>query len=103
MGSSAYSALSGAVLSADLCARYASAVGLSLFLLVSVSVGDCSVGVAGTCLSQTEELATEAKIGWQGFRCCPATLGEKRRRLGSILTRRLAGGYNFAGCGAGIY
>ena len=56
MGSSAYSALSGAVLSADLCARYASAVGLSLFLLVSVRLGDPDLRAAGRRVHQAENL-----------------------------------------------
>ena len=58
MGVSAHSALSGAVLPADLRPLRTCSVGLSILLLVSIFMGDCDFGFAGDRLPQTEDLAT---------------------------------------------
>ena len=57
MDAAADFAVSGAVFPTDLRAVHAVAVGISLFLLVSIFVGDCDFGSVGNRLSQTEELA----------------------------------------------
>ena len=62
VGSFAYSALSGAMLPADLCPVLTCSVGLSLFLLVSVFLGDRDVGVVGNRLPQTKELVLRSGL-----------------------------------------
>jgi hypothetical protein len=56
MGVTARTAVSWALPSADIRALYADAVGISIFLLVSIRLGDRRLGTAGNRLSQTEDL-----------------------------------------------
>src|ERR1700741_4255464 len=79
MGASARAAVSGALLSADLCSSYAVNVGVSVFLLVSVFLGDCCLGPARNRLSQIEDLTWQSKRGpaWQGLLMLP-TAWERR-------------------------
>jgi hypothetical protein len=61
MGDAADSAIPGAVFPPDLLTAYAVAMGISLFLLVSIFMGDCDFGFAGDRLPQTEELTPNKK------------------------------------------
>ena len=56
MGSAAHTALSWALFSTDLRDKSTSVVGLSLFLLVSIRLGDRRIGADGNCLSQAKNL-----------------------------------------------
>jgi hypothetical protein len=82
MDASARAAISGTMLSADLCSSYAFTVGISVFLLVSVFLGDCCVGSARSRLSQIKDLtlATQGRAGLAGIANAACRLGEKRRR-----------------------
>jgi hypothetical protein len=80
MGSSAHSALSGAVLSADLCPLRACSVGLSLFLLVSVFLGDRDVGIVGSRLPQTKELVLKRGLADRDNAALPPGREETTRR-----------------------
>jgi hypothetical protein len=85
MGAAACTALSWALFSTDLCARYAGPVGLSLFLLVSIRVGDRRIRTSGNCLPEAKNLGTDS---WQGdgYAALPPS-GEKMQRVGSIPSR----------------
>jgi hypothetical protein len=56
-------ALSGAMLPTDLRALYADSMGVPVFLLVSVCMGDRRFSAAGDRLSEAENLNVD---GWQG-------------------------------------
>jgi hypothetical protein len=56
-------ALPRTLLPTDLCALYADSLGVPVFLLVSICVGDRRVSAAGDRLSEAENLNVD---GWQG-------------------------------------
>ena len=58
MGSAAHVALFGSLFSANLRALYAGAVGISVFLLVPVRMGNRRVSAVGDRISEAEELDT---------------------------------------------
>jgi hypothetical protein len=89
MGAAACTALSWALFSTDLCARYAGPVGLSLFLLVSIRVGDRRIRTSGNCLPEAKNLGADS---WQGenHAALPPS-GEKMQRVGSIPARAWGG------------
>jgi hypothetical protein len=64
MGSSANAALPWTLLSAGLCAQHARTLGLSIFLLVPICVGDCDVRASGNRVPQIENLNAD---DWQGM------------------------------------
>jgi hypothetical protein len=100
MGNSARSALSWALFSADLCTLHTNAVGLSIFLLVSVRVGDRRICPTGHRVSQAKKLGDRAyqqMIGWQGLiDAALPPLGEETQRGSSIPPHCIKVGY---GCG----
>jgi hypothetical protein len=63
MGAAPHTALPWTLFSTDLRALYANFVGLSVFLLVSIRVGDRRVRAAGTRLPEAENLSADS---WQG-------------------------------------
>lgn len=87
MGSVARAALSWALFSASLRAQYPDTLGLSVFLLVPVPVGDCDFSAAGNRVPKTEDLNTE---GWQrDIHAATCRELERMRRTGSIPARRM--------------
>ena len=56
VGAAACAAVSRALFSANLCAVYAGPVGLSVFLLVPVCLGDRYFSIAGDRVPKTEDL-----------------------------------------------
>ena len=52
-------ALSGTVLSADVCTRHSGVVGVSVLLLVPAHLGDRDLCTAGRRVLQTEDLTDE--------------------------------------------
>jgi hypothetical protein len=105
MGASARAAISGTMLSADLCSCYALTVGISVFLLVSVFLGDCCVGSARSRLSQIEDVNLQRKRGlaWQGFLMLPAAWERRDDAASSIPARRLKGRALSADCRAEVF
>ena len=63
MGAAPHTALPRTLFSTDLRALYADSVGLSVFLLVSICVGDRRVRAAGNRLQEAENLGADS---WQG-------------------------------------
>jgi hypothetical protein len=59
----AATALPRTLLPTDLCSFYAGLVGIPVFLLVPICVGDRSVSAVGDRLSEAENLSVD---GWQG-------------------------------------
>jgi len=82
MASSASAALSWALFSTGLCAGSAGSVGISVFLLVSVRMGDRSFGAAGDRLSQIEDLIFSGAGSWQGviYAALPPSRDDASRR-----------------------
>ena len=91
MGAPACTTLSWALFSTDLCALYAGPVGISLFLLVSIRVGDRRVRTSGNCLPEAKNLSADS---WQGdsYAALPPS-GEKMQRVGSIPSRCMKVGF----------
>jgi hypothetical protein len=63
MGAAAHTALPWTLFSTGLCAVYAGPVGVSVFLLVPIRVGDRRLRAAGNRLSEAENLSADS---WQG-------------------------------------
>ena len=63
MGAAPHIALPWTLFSKGLCALDAGAVGLSIFLLVSIRVGDRRLRAVGTRLPEAQNLSTDS---WQG-------------------------------------
>jgi hypothetical protein len=98
MGAVAYPAVSWTLFSTNLRAIYAGFVGLSIFLLVSVCLGDCRLGAAGNRVPEAEDLKADS---WQGDDCAALPLsGEEMQRVGSIPGALHDGGFVVAGCRA---
>lgn len=76
MGFVAGAALSGIVLPTAVRPRDAGVMGVSIFLLVSVRLGDCGVRTAGNRVLQAENLTGKILMGGlAGFsQCCPAAV-----------------------------
>lgn len=87
----AHSAVPWAVLPSAVRPLHASAMGLSIFLLVSVRLGNPGVGASRNRLPQTQNVAgtqnpadtawqhEDVETGRQGrTSCCPAAMGERR-------------------------
>ena len=66
MGAAPHTALPWTLFSTDLRALDADAVGLSVFLLVSIRVGDRHFGAVGSGLPQAQKLSADS---WQGDIC----------------------------------
>jgi hypothetical protein len=64
MGTAPYTALPRTLFSTDLRALYASPVGLSVFLLVSIRVGDRRVRAAGNRLQEAQILSADELAGY---------------------------------------
>lgn len=76
MGSAAYVALFGSLFSATLRALYSGSVGISVFLLVPVRLGNRRVSAVGDRISEAEELdrspLSRQLAGY--YLCCPAAV-----------------------------
>jgi hypothetical protein len=92
MGAAPHTALPGTLFSTDLRAFYAGSLGLSVFLLVSIRLGDRRLSIAGNRVSQDEKL--KRRSAGRVFRhAVPAALGEKMQRAGSITDALHKGGF----------
>ena len=98
MGAAPYPALPWTLFSTDLCAVYARVVGISIFLLVSVRLGDRRLGAACDRVPEAENLKADS---WQGddYAALPLS-GEEMQRVGSIPGALHEGGFVVAGCRA---
>src|ERR1700727_707067 len=85
-------AVSRALLSADLCPRYARALGISFFLLVPVCLGHSCLGFTGVCLLQNQNLNT-ARLAGRAYTMLPAATGRGEQRIRSIPAALLMVGF----------
>jgi hypothetical protein len=83
MGAAPHTALPGTLFSTDLRAFYAGSLGLSVFLLVSIRLGNCRLCLTGNRVSQAEKLNADRLAGLYRH-ADPAALGEKMQRASSI-------------------
>ena len=86
MGAAPHIALPWTLFSKGLCALDAGAVGLSIFLLVSICVGDRRFRTSGDCLPKAKDIGADS---WQGeTHAAPAAVGRRCNASGAY--RRIA-------------